>query len=294
MIVIKGKTFADCYRLSLAHLLLEGAENEARGTKSKELLNVALEIEDPTQCLYQNYARGSQKKYIAAELIWYYLAKNDVAFISKWAKFWESIQNPDGTANSAYGKLIFGMQNPSGITQYCWALQSLINDKDTRQAVMHFNMPVHQYSGNKDFVCTMYANCHIRDNKFYMSVFMRSNDVILGTPTDVAFFCSLQMQMLAHLKEFYPDLTLGTYTHVANSYHVYDRHYELCDKMLESEFKSEQLWPIVGNLVDVDGLPSSNMITLASAIESDEDPILVFQDGNDLIKWIHKNVTKKK
>jgi len=37
---------------------------------------------------------------------------------------------------------------------------------------------------------------NIRDNKLNFSVSMRSNDAILGTPTDVAFFCLLQQQML--------------------------------------------------------------------------------------------------
>lgn len=293
MIVFKGQTFADCYHDSLIHLFNEGAENNARGTVSKELLDVALVVEDPTQCLYQNDKRGSQIKYIAAEFLWYYSGRNDVKFISNWAKFWETIQNEDGTANSAYGNLIFRVKNQHNVSQYQWAMQSLISDANTRQAVMHFNMPTHQYSGNKDFVCTMYANCHIRNNKFYMSVYMRSNDAVWGTPTDVAFFCSLQMQMFAQLKSFYPDLELGSYTHVANSYHVYDRHYELGQAMLQSEFKADSLPSIVADLVDVDGTPSRNLLILMDALEADDEPYLIFQDGDDLLKWIHKNITKK-
>jgi thymidylate synthase len=293
MIVFKGNTFADCYRDSLIHLFNDGVENTARGTVSKELLDVALVVEDPTKCLYSNDKRGSQTKYIAAEFLWYYSGRNDVKFISKWAKFWETIQNEDCTANSAYGNLIFNVRNQHNVSQYQWAMQSLISDANTRQAVMHFNMPTHQYSGNKDFVCTMYANCHIRNNKFYMSVYMRSNDAVWGTPTDVAFFCSLQMQMFAQLKSFYPDLQLGTYTHVANSYHVYDRHYELGQSMLESEFKAESLPAVVADLVDVDGTPSRNLLILIDSLESNDEPYLIFQDGNDLLKWIHKNIIKK-
>ena len=236
MIVFQSESFAQCYKESLENLMAKGLENRARSTVSRELLDVALVIEDPTQCLYDNQARSSQRKYIAAEFIWYYMGRKDVKFISNWAKFWESIQNSDGSANSAYGNLIFTEKNEYAFSQYQWAVQSLISDPNTRQAVMHFNTPAHQYNKNKDFVCTMYTNCHIRENRLYMTTFMRSNDAIWGTPTDVAFFCSLQMQMLEHLRNFYPDLQLGTYTHVANSYHVYDRHYELVERMLESDF----------------------------------------------------------
>ena len=81
MITFTGKTFAQCYEESLRYLLDNGIVNNARGTTSNELLDVALVVEDPTQCLYSNPARGSQTKYIAAEFLWYYMGRNDVAFI---------------------------------------------------------------------------------------------------------------------------------------------------------------------------------------------------------------------
>lgn len=292
MLVFKADSFAECYHNSIMSLFANGTENHARGTKSTELLDVALEISDPRKCLYLNKERGSQKKYIAAEFLWYYMGRNDAAFISKWAKFWETIQNQDGTVNSAYGNLIFRPSIRGGLTQYQWAIRSLISDKNTRQAVMHFNRPDHQYFGNKDFVCTMYANCHIRNNKFYMSVFMRSNDAIWGTPTDVAFFCSLQIQMYNHLKVAYPNLELGSYTHVANSYHVYDRHYDLVKRMMDEPFESEELPPIVSNLIEIDGSPSQSLQTLMTAATATEENYLIFQDGDDLLKWIYSNAIK--
>jgi thymidylate synthase len=294
MIVFKGLTFADAYKDSIKFLLTDGIINNARGTTSKELLDVALVIEDPTQCLYENSVRGSQQKYIAAEFLWYYAGRNDVAFISKWAKFWEEIQNIDGTANSAYGNLIFTEKNEHGVSQYQWAIQSLATDQNTRQAVLHFNKPKHQYSTNKDFVCTMYANLHIRQNKLYMSVFMRSNDAIWGTATDVAFFCSLQMQILSHLKHFYPDLKLGTYTHVANSYHVYDRHYDIATRLIEEEFKPVTLPPIVSDLIEIDGSQTDDFKTLFNLVTSTSNDIILFQDGDDLIKWIYDKTYQPK
>ena len=293
MITFKGNTFAQAYQDSISHLMVHGMVNNARGTTSKELLDVAIVVEDPTQCLYDNSVRGSQQKYIAAEFLWYYAGRNDVAFISKWAKFWESIQNPDGTANSAYGNLIFNEKNEHGLTQYQWAIQSLLNDSNTRQAVIHFNKPKHQYSTNKDFVCTMYANLHIRQNKLYMSVFMRSNDAIWGTPTDVAFFCSLQMQIHAHLQQIYPDLELGTYTHVANSYHIYDRHYDLANRMLDSSFESVKLPPITTDLINIDGSSSQDFNIVFAASTGRLSETVLFQE-NDLLKWIFEKLKEEK
>jgi thymidylate synthase len=294
MIVFKANSFGEAYRDSLNHVMNNCSENNARGTVSREQLNVALVVEDPRLCLYTNPARSSQMKYIAAELVWYYLGRNDVAFISKWAKFWEQIQNDDGTANSAYGNLIFKMKNQHGLSQYQWAIQSLIKDPYTRQAVMHFNMPIHQYFGNKDFVCTMNVNVHIRENKLHLKLNIRSNDAVWGTPTDAAFFCSLQMQMLNHLREVYPTLELGTYTHVADSYHVYDRHYDLVNKMLENEFVPVKMPMVKNDLINIDGEPTSNLLTLASHIETGTPEFLIFQDEDDICEWIYKNITKTK
>lgn len=293
MIVFKGKTFAECYQASLIHLTSHGIVNKARGTVSKELLDVALEIEDPSSCFYANETRSSQFKYVAAELLWYYMGRNDVEFISKYAKFWERIQNPDGTVNSAYGNLIFNEKNEHGITQYQWAIQSLMSDSNTRQAILHFNKPVHQHFENKDFVCTMYANLHIRENKLHMSVFMRSNDVILGTPTDVAFFCSLQLQIYSHLLQIYPNLELGKFTHIANSYHVYDRHYEMIDKMLQTEFVPV-VFPEIGvcDLIEIDGTPTIELNELFDYVENQSTDLLIFQEGTALVKWIYDNIKK--
>jgi thymidylate synthase len=287
MFIYKGKTFAEAYRKSLVDLVENGQTCETRGTVSKEQLNVSLVIEDPSQCMYTNTVRSTQFKYIAAEFLWYYAGRNDVKFISKYAKFWEQIQNDNGTVNSAYGNLIFKPKNIGGLSQYEWAITSLIKDKDSRQAVMHFNMPEHQYRGNKDFVCTMYGIFHIRENKLHFSVFMRSNDAIWGTPTDVAFFCSLQKQALAHLLEYYPELELGTYTHHANSYHIYDRHFDLVDRMLKKPFKTATLPPIKTNLVDIDGSQTEEFKdTFDFVAKVYDNDVLIMQEKDDLLTWI--------
>ena len=274
--------FSEAYRESLIDLMKDPDHVVSpRGMEVRESMNVSFEI-DPTSNLYLNEARSSQKKYIAAELIWYFLGSNDSNFISKYAKFWQSIANEDGTSNSAYGNLILSKRNDHGYTQYRWAFESLMRDPDSRQAVMHFNLPEHQYATNKDFVCTMYGIFHIRNNKLNLSVFMRSNDAILGTPTDVAFFTVLQQQMHRHLKaEKYKDLELGKYHHYSNSYHVYDRHYDLIDRMLSSEFKSDSTPFLDSDLISSQGVPNSELLLLENS--NIEDP-------SEFKEWIRSKI----
>lgn len=288
MKLIQGKTFAEVYKASLSDLITHGYENFARGTSSREFLDVALVIEDPYSCLYENLVRGSKFKYIAGELLWYYSGRNDIQFISKYSNFWKEIQNPDETANSAYGNLIFSTKNEFGFSEYEWAISSLITDKHTRQAVFHFNNKSHQYLNNKDFVCTMYGNFHIRQDTLYLSIFMRSNDAIWGTPTDVAFFCTLLIHTYKLLLKHYPTLKLGSYTHVSNSYHIYDRHYDLVNRMLNAPFIPVKIPDIIRFLINDDGKPTSDLIsTIDDIVNNRIDKLQIDALANsDILSWI--------
>lgn len=286
MLTYRFDTFAEAYKDSLTDLLtFPEYETRPRGMTIKENCDVALVIDNPLSCLYENTVRSSQLKYIAAELLWYFMGRNDVGYISKFAKFWESIQNDDGTVNSSYGHLLFANPNEHGFMQYEWAVNSLLKDKDSRQAVLHFNLPSHQRDGNKDFVCTMYGIFQIRENKLNFTVSMRSNDVILGLPTDIAFFATLQSQMLFHLVthggEEFRELELGTYTHIANSFHLYERHFDLVDRMIREDFVPHQIPKVREELVSVKGKPSPLFSRLFSTQNDPNEKV-----GDELMHWI--------
>ncbi len=289
MRIYKGETFADVYKSALQDVLKKPEYITApRDLKINEVTNAALVINDPRFSLYENERRSSQFKYIGAELVWYFTGRNDVDFISIFAKFWEQIDNGDGTVNSAYGNLIFTQKNEHGINQYNWALESLIKDKDSRQAIMHFNMPNHQRVGNKDFVCTLTGVFQIRDNRLNFTIDMRSNDLILGTPTDVAFFCLLQEQMCMHLKKYYPELEMGTYTHIVHSLHIYERHFDLIKDMLKNEFEPMSLPDIEENLIDELGHPLDLIKSLEESIIKDSPDL--FKSEDPLLSWIHESI----
>lgn len=286
---IKRATFADCYR-DLLELLLNSPEYSCspRGMTINEITDCSFIIEDPLSCLYRNDRRSSQEKYIAAEFLWYFSGRRDVEFIEKYASFWKQIVNPDNTLNSAYGHLVFNRKNQYGKSQWQWAYDSLVADKDTRQAIMHFNTPDHQWDGNKDFVCTLTANFHIRENRLNLAITMRSNDAILGTATDVAFFCIMQVQMLKLLRKVYPDLELGTYTHFAHSLHIYERHFSLVKEMLEKEFIPVEIPMMKDDFVDEKGSPSSIVNAYIQNLEAGQP--LASSEENNLEAWIAKKL----
>lgn len=200
--------------------------------------------------------------YTKKECDLYNSGTNAAADFGEASKFWLKLQNPDGTVNSAYGHLIKfkkshgnpmyelheqmkGLNNSAAVSAFLsqsakdamrtpweWCVDSLRSDKDTRQAILRFSLPEHFYKGNKDMVCTLSGNFHIRDNKLLFRVQMRSNDLTLGLVYDLPWFISLMQEMVNELKDIYPDLEVGTYTHMVDSLHIYDRDEERILKML--------------------------------------------------------------
>jgi len=289
MRVIRGETFAELYEHTLSSLIFDPEYITApRGQKIKEITNCALVLEDPTQNLFINDVRSVPLKYLAGELLWYFSERNDLKFISKFSSFWKKIANEDGTCNSAYGNLIFTGKEKS---QFYWAYSKLVEDKDTRQSIMHFNKPEHQYEGNKDFVCTLIGTFQIRKNKLNFTIDMRSNDVFFGLTFDLPFFTMLQQQMLKHLKETkYPDLELGTYTHIAHSLHLYERDLKTVESMLEETFRTSSTPKIEKNLVNVYGKTSNSLLSIIEAIETNK---FCFESDDFQERWLYENATNE-
>lgn len=209
--------------------------------------------------------------YSQKEFDLYNTGSNLVADFEKISKFWGKLANPDGTVNSAYGHLIWFLKShgcnfetvqeeislgdervigsddfgplvvkPGKVfktvtkrrTPWEWAKESLIDDKDTRQAILRFSLPEHQWKGNKDQTCTLHGIFMIREDKLNLTINMRSNDLTLGLVYDLPWFISLMHKMRGELSTVYPDLKVGTYTHYVHNIHVYDRDEEKIDKML--------------------------------------------------------------
>lgn len=203
-------------------------------TKSKKVAK--LDVDPLYPLLDFGSIRPFNWKYFVGELVWYLKGENTTDFIKNFSSFWENIKNSDGTINSNYGTLLLNPHPSSNghLNQLEWVFNSLANDRDTRQAVAFLNSPHFQVKGNKDFVCTMYLNFFIEDNKLSMKVQMRSNDLFFGLSYDAPWFSLLHQCLFLNLKNVYDDLELGTYYHCSDDIHFYDRHFSLVDNIIEN------------------------------------------------------------
>ena len=237
MLSIKVENFAEAYQ-EILDCVFNNFDYECspRDQRIREILNFGITIQNPYSNLFLNPKRCIPLDYLANELILYFSGTNDLAYYAKASSFWNKIANDDGTVNSAYGTLIFVEENIDNITQWDWAFEQLVKDKDSRQAVMHFNKPHHQKDGIKDFPCTLDVQFFIRHDMLHMTTHMRSNDVIKGVTFDFPFFMILQQCMLVKLQMTYPNLEMGNYNHLSGSMHAYENDFELIKEMLKETF----------------------------------------------------------
>lgn len=219
-----------------------GYEIKPRGLPCKELLGYQIRLSNPRDRIITVPARDLKLRYLLAELIWYISGDPQHETISKYAPFWKQIAADDGTVNSNYGFRLMGYAPVDLVPYNQWenVKKVLIADRDTRQAMMHINLPFDYTRATKDVPCTLNLQWFIREDKLHLIVTMRSNDVILGFGNDVFQFTVLQEMMLCELNNDgrLGQLELGEYVHESHSMHLYATHYEMAEqfKLPENQF----------------------------------------------------------
>jgi thymidylate synthase len=261
------KTIHEAYLGTLADIYDNPDSTSApRGQKVREKFNYQFTILEPKvePVITADEERNAViQSYSQKEFDLYESCSNKAEDFGKASKFWLKLANPNGTINSAYGFLIWGnkshgcgfeqehveareyQEDSYGIQQgkvfrsvtkmrtpWEWCVESLKSDKDTRQAILRFSLPEHFWKGNKDFTCTLHGFFQIRNNKLDLTINMRSNDLTLGLVYDLPWFLSLIHKMKEELKDTYPDLEVGSYTHYVHNIHIYDRDEDKILKML--------------------------------------------------------------
>jgi len=217
-------------------------ESFPRNLKIRECLGLGFKITNPMNRLPYVRKRNFSIAYAIAETLWYISGNNSTEWISAYADFWNNISDDGKTANSAYGSRIFKPHHYQRIgvdrewTQWDYVKNELKQDRDSRRAIIHIRMPQDSMLANKDVPCTLTLQYMIRDDKLHQIVSMRSSDLILGIAYDVPAFMFFQ-EMLAYEL----DVGLGSYEHISNSMHVYERDFALIEEILADNNDAYQL-----------------------------------------------------
>ena len=220
------------------HLLVN-----SRGTLQKERLWYSLMLEDPTALSIEVPARKFKPEYAITEWLWYLSQDCNVKNIGKLASIWKAIADNKNEVESNYGFWLHGLINAkTNLNQWYWVKEELLNDRDTRRASLVINSTHHKGKNNKDYPCTQYIHFFIRQNKLHLGVHMRSNDAVFGFCNDVFTFAMYQQLMLNELNEYISKngdidterIELGHYYHTADSFHVYESHFNMMSKIVNN------------------------------------------------------------
>lgn len=234
---INKVTVNSAYKKLCNDILDFGHTMETRNVRgnTKELCNYMMKIDD-LDCEYVSLLTGGTNlTYLAAELLWYWSARNDLKFIGKFSNMWDKVTDDGETANSAYGYIL---QKKHGFNQIEKIIELLKVDPYSRRAVININVPNENVINTKDEMCTICMNYQIRNNKLHCTCVMRSNDLNYGLRNDIAYFIYLQKYIANKL-----GVAVGTYTHFAMSIHFYDRDFDFVKKVAYGtmETNSERL-----------------------------------------------------
>lgn len=235
------------FRAIFLRLLNFGKLSTPRGLKVLEVENFNYELSPYVRfCNFKS--RKLNLNYIKQEFLWYLRGNKFDLEILKHAKLWKGLVNDDGSINSNYGQYIFGANG-----QFNNVVKILREDKDSRRASIMILSKEHLTMKTNDVPCTYSINFRIREDKLNMTVRMRSQDAIFGMANDCPTFSFIHEMMFKVLKEDYPKLEYGRYYHSADSFHAYERHFELLQKLVNDEFNIIHI-PTILNKTEVDFL----------------------------------------
>lgn len=219
------------YKEALRKIMNEGFEeyNERTGHKTMVLPGVTFEIDKTFPLLT---LRKIPIRIFVAEQIWFIMGCDDPdIFLNKYTKIWEDFREADGKIASAYGNR---MRKHFGRDQLKDLIEHLTKEKGSRHGVVVFWDPADDGLGTgtkkKNVPCPYTFTANVIDNKLHFHLIIRSNDMILGCPHDMAGFSLMQAILAAKI-----GCATGKMTYSISNAHIYDVHYEQAREIIERE-----------------------------------------------------------
>ncbi|MGE5545327.1 MAG: thymidylate synthase [Solirubrobacterales bacterium] len=229
----EAETADQVWRQAAAALLTGGEYITQRGRNgdTRELLHCTLHVRDPRQRWALSRQPSMNPAFAIAEVVWILCGRNDSGFLNFWNPVLPKFAGEGAFYHGAYGHRLSAN---FGIDQVERAYRALAADQDSRQVVLQIwdpNKDLPDGDGkpqSKDIPCNIVSLLKVRNGKLDWLQLMRSNDLYRGAPHNFIQFTSLQEVMAGWL-----GVELGSYIHVADSLHLYER--DLAEMSITSE-----------------------------------------------------------
>jgi len=222
--------FDSLYQQMLRRIVEEGVTdvNARTGHEVKAVPGMHFSIDLEKEGFPLLTLRKIPVKMFVAEQIWFVSgARKPADFLRDFTKIWDAFTNPGDTVTVAYG---YRWRKHFGRDQLGKLVELLKKDPTSRHAVIVTWDPSSDGLGGTkraNVPCPYSFTVNIIGGRLHLHNMVRSNDMVLGFPADVAGFALLQA-MLAQKLGVKP----GVYSHSISNAHVYDNQYQAVDEML--------------------------------------------------------------
>lgn len=243
--------------------------NERTGLETSALPGTTFSINPVTDGFPVLTLRKIPIKVFVAEQVWFLTgSRKPEDFLRDYTKIWDPFTNPNDVVTVAYG---YRWRKHFGRDQIKLLVELLEKEPSSRHGVVMAWDPAQDGLSlfkKKNVPCPFTFTVNIFGGKLHMHNIVRSNDIVLGFPHDVAGFCLLQYILAQKL-----GVEVGTYTHSISNAHIYSNHYEGAQEMIK---RNNDHKPIVLHLPE-------NAFTRAE----ERDVTLVEEIVNDVTSQYH-------
>lgn len=168
------------------------------------------------------------------EVMWMLSGVKDLHWLSQHTKIWDSFAEEDGTVTAAYGNR---WRNRFGVDQLAEVIQKLDQDPSSRHGVVMAWDPATDLTvPQKNVPCPVMFTLNVIAGRLNMHLVVRSNDMALGHPTDVAGY-ALLTHMLAQRLALMP----GMLTVSISNAHVYENQVPFMEELVSRETRTEEV-----------------------------------------------------
>lgn len=215
--------FDEIYQDLLRRIMTEGTEELSERTqhKTKILVGQHFSIDIEKDGFPLLTLRQIPIKMFVAEQIWFLAGvRKPEDFLRNFTKIWDIFTNPGDVVTVAYG---YRWRRHFGRDQIKLLIELLQKEPSSRQAVIVTWDPAQDGLSlfkKKNVPCPYTFTVNIVGGRLHLHNIVRSNDVVLGTPADVAGFALLQCILAQKL-----GVRPGIYSHSISNAHVYDNHF---------------------------------------------------------------------
>lgn len=223
--------FDKIYQDMLKRIVKEGVKekNERTGHEVQAVpgLHFSLDLEKDGFPLLT--LRKIPIKMFVAEQIWFIAgSRKPEDFLRQHTKIWDVFTNPADVVTVAYG---YRWRKHFGRDQLKLLMTLLEKEPSSRHGVIITWDPAGDGLGvtnRKNVPCPYSFTVNIIGGRLNLHNIIRSNDMVLGFPSDVAGFALLQHVLAQKLR-----VKPGIYSHSISNAHIYDNQYDAVKEMLK-------------------------------------------------------------